>query len=183
MPPTGAEIVNTLKITISPISSVTYRLTADQRWDRPVSRWVNESLPSCQALLTAHEVARLTRRPRWVLEALTLFKRFPKKQRFHGRQIGWRRHEVLLWLSASESCVGTAPLIRFNPEPQQRELQLRHPPCRRSRSHRSYCSSGRHVHPERPENRQKCRGSCSRNPGSTIPDRRKPTSGPTSDRP
>ena len=35
MPPAGAEIVNTLKITISPIPSVTYRRAADQRWDRP----------------------------------------------------------------------------------------------------------------------------------------------------
>ena len=147
-----------------------------------LSRWVNEGLPSCQALLTAHEVARLTRRPRWVLEALTLFKRFPKKQRFHGRQIGWHRHEVLLWLNAGGSC-GTAPLTRFNPEPRQRELQLRHPPCRCSRSHRGHCSHGRHEHRERLKVWQKCRGSCSRIPGSTLPDRRKPTSVPTSDQP
>lgn len=40
MPPAGAEIVNTLKITISPIASVTYRLTADQRWDRPEGRYI-----------------------------------------------------------------------------------------------------------------------------------------------
>ena len=33
MPPAGAEIVNTLKIILSPMPSATYRLTADQRWD------------------------------------------------------------------------------------------------------------------------------------------------------
>lgn len=148
-----------------------------------LSRWVNESIPSCQALLTAHEVARLTRRPRWVLEALTLFKRFPRKQRFHGRRIGWRRHDVLLWLGSDEGRSDAASTTSFTLEPKQRELQLRHPPCRRSRSHRAHCSTGRHEHPERLKMRQKRRGSCSRIPGSTLPDRRKPTSGPTSDRP
>ena len=50
-----------------------------------LSKWANERFPSFQELLTAHEVARLTRRHRWVLAALTLLGRFPRKQRFHGR--------------------------------------------------------------------------------------------------
>ncbi len=119
-----------------------------------LSRWVNERLPSCQEILTDHDVARLTRRPQWVLAALTLLGRFPSKQRFHGRRIGWRRHEVLLWLGNDEGRVGAATLTRFSPEPQQRELQLRHPPCRRSRSHRSRCSPGRREHLERLRMRQ-----------------------------
>src|SRR6185437_9285251 len=64
-----------------------------------LSKWVNEKLPSFQELLTAHDVARLTRRHRWVLTALTLFKRFPRKQRFRGRRIGWLRSDVLGWLA------------------------------------------------------------------------------------
>jgi len=112
-----------------------------------LSRWVNESLPSCQELLTAHDVARLTRRRRWVLETLTLFGRFPRKQRFHGRRVGWRRRDVLLWLGADNSAGAEAPSTpHVSQAPVQRELQLRHPPCRRSRSHRSRCSSAR---PER----------------------------------
>ena len=60
-----------------------------------LSKWVNERIPSFQELLTAHDVARLTRRHRWVLTALTLFGRFPRRQRFHGRRIGWLRSDVL----------------------------------------------------------------------------------------
>src|SRR6185437_13269143 len=64
-----------------------------------LSKWVNEKLPSFQELLTAHDVARLTRRHRWVLTALTLFGRFPRRKRFHGRRIGWLRSDVLEWLA------------------------------------------------------------------------------------
>ena len=148
-----------------------------------LSRWVNEGLPSCQALLTAHEVARLTRRPRWVLEALTLFRRFPKKQRFHGRRIGWRRHDVLLWLGSDEGRDDTKPATSFTVEPKQRELQLRHPPCRRSRSHRSHCSSGRHEQLERLGTRQSCRFVGPRDSDLTVPDQRKRTSDRASETP
>ena len=64
-----------------------------------LSKWVNERLPSFQELLTAHDVARLTRRHRWVLTALTLFGHFPRRSRFHGRRIGWLRSDVLKWLA------------------------------------------------------------------------------------
>jgi predicted DNA-binding transcriptional regulator AlpA len=109
-----------------------------------LSRWVNERPPSCQEILTAHDVARLTRRSRWVLETLTLFGRFPRKHRFHGRGIGWCRRDVLLWLGA-ESLPDEDPPNPADayPYPLQRELQLRLPPCRRSRSHRSRCRSSR----------------------------------------
>ena len=148
-----------------------------------LSRWVNEGFPSCQAVLTDHEVARLTRRPRWVLEALTFFRRFPKKQRFHGRRIGWRRQDVLLWLGSDEGCVDTAPVTSFTSEPEQRELQLRHPPCRRSRSHRSHCSSGRYEQLERLRMRQSCSVAGPRNSDSTVPDQRKWTSDRASETP
>jgi predicted DNA-binding transcriptional regulator AlpA len=73
-----------------------------------ISRWVNESLPPWSQLLTAHDVARLTRRHRWVLSALVLLGRFPKKHRFQGRGIGWRRSEVLSWMSRKPSIEGAA---------------------------------------------------------------------------
>ena len=77
-----------------------------------LSKWVNEKFPSFQELLTAHDVARLTRRHRWVLAALTVVGRFPPRQRFHGRSVGWRRHDVERWLAE-----------RFTKEPQD-EVQL-----------------------------------------------------------
>src|ERR1700687_3980207 len=64
-----------------------------------LSPWVNERFPNWEELLSAHDVARLTRRPRWVLAGLTLVGRFPRKRRFHGRGIGWLRSDVVHWLA------------------------------------------------------------------------------------
>ena len=63
-----------------------------------LSKWVNERFPPWEQLLSAHDVARLTRRPRWVLLGLTLLGRFPRKHCFHGRRIGWLRDDVLDWI-------------------------------------------------------------------------------------
>jgi predicted DNA-binding transcriptional regulator AlpA len=68
-----------------------------------LSKWVNEKLPPWTELLTAHEVVRLTRRHRWILSALTLLGRFPKQERFRGRAIGWKRHDVERWLRSESS--------------------------------------------------------------------------------
>src|ERR1700721_4221751 len=64
-----------------------------------LSRYVNEPSPNWEELLSAHDVARLTRRPRWVVFSLSLLGRFPPKRRYHGRKIGWLRSDVLTWLS------------------------------------------------------------------------------------
>ena len=64
-----------------------------------LSPWVNEPLPAWEELLSAHDVARLTRRPRWVLASLVLLGRFPRKCRYHGRGVGWLRSDVLSWLT------------------------------------------------------------------------------------
>lgn len=64
-----------------------------------LSRWVNERFPDWEELLTAHEVARLRRRPRWLLPSLMLLGRFPRKHRFQGRGVGWLRSDVLTWLA------------------------------------------------------------------------------------
>lgn len=67
-----------------------------------LSKWVNEPFPPWNDILTAHEVARLTRRHRWILSTLMLVGRFPKKQRFRGRRIGWLRADVVGWLAKNQ---------------------------------------------------------------------------------
>ena len=63
-----------------------------------LSPYVNEQFPNWEEMLSAHDVARLTRRPRWMVLSLALLGRFPRKRRFHGRAIGWSRSDVLTWL-------------------------------------------------------------------------------------
>lgn len=63
-----------------------------------LSRWVNERFPAWDELLTARDVARLTRRHRWLVSALTLLGKFPKKHAVHGRRVFWGRCDVQRWL-------------------------------------------------------------------------------------
>ena len=63
-----------------------------------VSRWVNEPLPAWDQFLTAHDVARLTRRPPGFLCGIALPGRLPKKRRFRGHKIGWLKSDVLEWI-------------------------------------------------------------------------------------
>jgi predicted DNA-binding transcriptional regulator AlpA len=63
------------------------------------SPYVNEHFPNWEELLSAHDVARLTRRPRWVVLSLALLGRFPRKHRYRGRSIGWLRSDVVHWLA------------------------------------------------------------------------------------
>jgi len=82
-----------------------------------LSPWVNERFPTWEQLLSAHDVARLTRRPRWWLLSMTALGQFPRKQRFHGRGIGWRRADVLNWMAkdsrtASGHRRGTTSLLQ-----------------------------------------------------------------------
>jgi predicted DNA-binding transcriptional regulator AlpA len=71
--------------------------------DIALSKWVNEGLPPCRDLLSAHDIARITRRPRWVLELLALTGGFPAKASFQGRPLGWLRHDVVNWMAGSLS--------------------------------------------------------------------------------
>ena len=89
-----------------------------------LSPWVNEPLPPFQELLSAHDVARLTRRPRLVISGLVLLRRFPKKRRFRGRQIGWLRAEVLEWL-ARDLAIDDGP----EPPPRCRARRQPHQKC------------------------------------------------------
>ena len=63
-----------------------------------LSPYVNEQFPNWEELLTAHDVARLTRRPRWMLASMILLRGFPRKRRYHGRGIGWLRSDIIHWL-------------------------------------------------------------------------------------
>ena len=64
-----------------------------------ISRWVNEPYPSIGELLSAHDVARLTRRPRWLLMGLGLIGQFPRRRRLRGQWVGWYRSEVFEWVA------------------------------------------------------------------------------------
>jgi hypothetical protein len=64
-----------------------------------ISRWVNEPFPAWDQILTAHDVARLIRRPPWVLSSMAAVGQFPRKQRFRGKKIGWRKTDILEWMT------------------------------------------------------------------------------------
>lgn len=75
-----------------------------------LSKWVNEKLPAWNEILGAHEVARLTRRPRWILATLAFVGQFPKPRRFRGRAIGWHRRDVQRWLLEAAGLPASADL-------------------------------------------------------------------------
>jgi hypothetical protein len=64
-----------------------------------ISRWVNEPYPAWDQILTAHDVARLIRRPPWVLSSMAVVGQFPRKQRFRGKSIGWLKADILEWMT------------------------------------------------------------------------------------
>ena len=76
-----------------------------------LSRWVNEPLPAWRDILSAHDVARLTRRPTWILCGLTLLGRFPNKCQYRGRRIGWLRSDVLAWMTRELTIKASAPRV------------------------------------------------------------------------
>jgi hypothetical protein len=77
-----------------------------------ISRFVNEPPVAWGELLTAHDLARLTRRPPWLLSGMAVLGRFPRQRRFHSRRIGWLRSDVLQWLShhPTAACQKSAPV-------------------------------------------------------------------------
>jgi len=113
-----------------------------------LSPFVNEPFPAWDELLSAHDVARLTRRPRWVLAGLAFFGHFPRKRRYHGRGIGWARVEVSLWL-AKESIDGgslkSVPRIERMPRARQARLPLGRSHTCGGRGRRDCCSLRRRA--------------------------------------
>ena len=79
----------------SPAAPTIIRTSQDLR----LPRWVNEPLPDLRALLSASEISRLTRRPRWLLLGLAVLGRFPKQRTLCGKPVGWHRADVLDWLT------------------------------------------------------------------------------------
>ena len=63
-----------------------------------ISPFLDERFPSLDQLLTARDVARLVRRPRWYFCGLAFLGRFPAKRRFRGRWAGWMRSDVSQWM-------------------------------------------------------------------------------------
>jgi predicted DNA-binding transcriptional regulator AlpA len=113
-----------------------------------LSPWVNQRLPDWEDLLTAHDVARLTRRRRWVISALTLMRRFPRRIRYRGHRVGWLKSDIVNWL-AEDTCSRDEYLARafvHRSIPQQ-------PPClnRVSPSH-AKTDRGRHAKNVKPTN-------------------------------
>jgi predicted DNA-binding transcriptional regulator AlpA len=116
-----------------------------------ISPWVNEPLPDLQGILSSRDLARLTRRSRWMLCGLALIGRFPRKKRYRGGLAGWCRAEVLEWMTR-ELSVETESHERLN---RPRRCSRRHPrqgclplecasPCLPARRSRTTCSLERH---------------------------------------
>jgi predicted DNA-binding transcriptional regulator AlpA len=78
-----------------PVAPTIIRAPQDLR----LPRWVNEPLPDLRAILSASEISRLTRRPRWLLLGLAVLGRFPKQRTHCGKPVGWHRADVLDWLT------------------------------------------------------------------------------------
>lgn len=64
-----------------------------------ISPWINERPPPLHELLSSHDVARLTRRPSWLIASLSLIGRFPKQIKSRGQRTGWLRSQVLDWMA------------------------------------------------------------------------------------
>lgn len=112
-----------------------------------ISPWVNEPLPDLQGIPCSRDIARLTRRPRWMLYWLSLIRKFPRKTRYRGGVLGWCRAERLEWMTRERS-VETESHERLNRprrcsrrHPRQGYLPLERPsPCPSARRSRIACS-------------------------------------------
>lgn len=92
-----------------------------------LTRWVNEPLPDLRALLSASEISRLTRRPRWLLLGLAVLGRFPKRRTHCGKPVGWHRADVLDWLTQNMTTEPERPVETRrcrHPRPMQACLPL-----------------------------------------------------------
>ena len=96
-----------------------------------ISRWVNDPYPAWDRILTAHDVAlRLIRRPPWMLCSVVALWRFPKRQRFRGKHIGWLKADLLEWMarnarhSLAETLDKTICCRRPKPKPAKTALKF-----------------------------------------------------------
>ena len=110
-------------------------------------RWVNEPLPDLRAILSASEISRLTRRPRWLLLGLAALGQFPKRRTHCGKPVGWHRTDVLDWLTQNMT-------IEPDRQPEAKDCRQARPSqaclpleitptCRtRGEAHRRHCARG-----------------------------------------
>ena len=109
-----------------------------------LSRWVNEPLPAWQDILSAHDVARLTRRPTWILCGLALVGRFPRECQYRGRRIGWLRSDVLTWMTRELTIKASAPRGIARSYHRRERTSLQHClPLNCTFRHRSPCAGTR----------------------------------------
>jgi predicted DNA-binding transcriptional regulator AlpA len=112
-------------------------------------RWINEPLPDLRAILSASEISRLTRRPRWLLLGLSVLGQFPKRRTHCGKPVGWHRADVLDWLTENMTIESDRPPETKNcrqARPSQVCLPLGiAPACRtRGKVHRHATAGGSH---------------------------------------
>jgi predicted DNA-binding transcriptional regulator AlpA len=107
-----------------------------------ISRWVNEPCLAWDRILTAHDVARLIRRPPWMLCSMAVVGQFPRRQRFRGKNIGWLTADILEWMartsgySVSTTSDKTNCCRRHRPNPPNRQmLPLHYAPARALSGH------------------------------------------------
>jgi len=119
-----------------------------------ISPWVNEPFPDVRGLLSSRDIARLTRRPRWVLCGLALIGKFPRKKSYRGHLVGWCRAEVLEWMTR-ELAVDANPHERLNAPRRCEHRQARQAclplecssPCLSPRRSHPAASMGHHDRP------------------------------------
>lgn len=99
-----------------------------------ISRWVNEPYPAWDQILTAHDVARLVRRPPWMLFSMAAVGQFPRRQRFRGKNIGWLKADILEWMAHTSRSRAAARSDKTNRcrrhksvPPNQQTLPLKYP--------------------------------------------------------
>lgn len=112
-----------------------------------ISRWVNEPYPAWDRILTAHDVARLIRRPPWMLCSMAAIGQFPRRQRFRGKNIGWLKADILEWIArtsryrvaATSDNPNCCRRRRPNP-PRQHKLPMQYPSARALDGHNASSS-------------------------------------------
>jgi predicted DNA-binding transcriptional regulator AlpA len=99
-----------------------------------ISWWVNEPYPAWDRILTAHDVARLIRRPPWMLCSMAAVGQFSRRQRFRGKSVGWLKADILEWMARTSRSRVTATSDKTNCRrrhtsvpPSQQTLPLKYP--------------------------------------------------------
>lgn len=110
-----------------------------------ISQWVNEPYPAWDQILTAHDVARLIRRPPWVFSTMAAVGKFPQRQRFRGKKIGWLKADILEWMARGTPCRAAKSSDRTTRRRKlvaasQQSLPLEYPRARALNVHTTFSS-------------------------------------------